>query len=82
MKDSLIPLIGKRKEAPGALDGFLLVTEEGLASGEIPYYGGNVGSLTEMGNLQTALRPVVLTERLVREGVGADAVQQASGGLS
>ncbi len=79
VKDSLIPLIGKRKAAPGALDGFLLVTEDGLASGEIPYYGGNVGSLTEMGNLQTALRPVVLTERLVREGVGADAVQQASG---
>ena len=42
-----------------------------LASGEIPYYGGNVGSLSEMDNLQAALRPVVLTERLVREGVGA-----------
>jgi hypothetical protein len=30
-------------------------------------------------NLQTALRPVVLTERLVRQGVGVEAVQQASG---
>jgi ABC-2 type transport system permease protein len=79
VKDSLIPLTGKREEIPGKLDGFLLVTEDALASGEIPYYGGNVGSLSEMGNLQAALRPVMLTERLVREGVAAEAVQQASG---
>jgi ABC-2 type transport system permease protein len=79
VKDSLIPLTGKPEEIPGKLDGFLLVTEDALASGEIPYYGGNVGSLSEMGNLQAALRPVMLTERLVREGVAAEAVQQASG---
>ena len=79
VKDSLIPLIGKRDEVPGKLDGFLMVTEDALTSGEMPYFGGNVGSLSEMGNLQSALRPVVLTERLVREGVGAEAVQQASG---
>ena len=79
VKDSLVPLTGKREEVPGKLDGFLLVTEDALTSGAIPYYGGNVGSLSEMDNLQAALRPVVLTERLVREGVGAVAVQEASG---
>ncbi len=80
VKDSLIPLIGARKERTAArLDGFVVVTEDALASGIVPYFGSNVGSLTEMERLQGTLRPVVLTERLVREGVNAETVQHASG---
>jgi ABC-2 type transport system permease protein len=78
VKDSLIPLIGLRRERP-TLDGFLVVTEDGLASGQLAYFGSNVSSLTEMGTLQSTLRPVVLTERLVREGVDAGKVQAANG---
>jgi ABC-2 type transport system permease protein len=78
VKDSLIPLIGQRGEH-SSLDGFLVVTEDGLASGHLAYFGSNVSSLTEMGTLQSTLRPVVLTERLVREGVDAGKVQRANG---
>ena len=50
VKDSLIPLTGKREEVPGKIDGFLLVTEDALASGAIPLLRRNVGSLSEMDN--------------------------------
>jgi ABC-2 type transport system permease protein len=78
VKDSLIGLVGTAKDSLSKLDGFLVVTEEALDSGRIEYFGSNVSSLTEMGSLQSALRPVVLTERLVREGVSPEIVQTAS----
>lgn len=73
-RDSLIGLTGltgKRREGVDALDGVLVLTDSGLASGRLEYYGENVGSPSDMRILEGAMRPPVLRERLARAGVTA-----------
>ena len=67
--DSLIRVTGVKDAGTEALVGVLLVTDSVIETGRMHYYGSNVGSLSEMGDLQRILRQAVIGERLGRAGV-------------
>lgn len=78
VSDSLIALIGRsRSDVPGP-DGFLVLTDSAMVSGEIKYFGTNVGSFADMATVEGAVRPVVQTERLMREHVDTAVVRRAT----
>jgi ABC-2 type transport system permease protein len=80
--DSLILLTGGKSTLPGALVGVVLVTDSVIESGRMHYYGSNVGSLSEMGDLQRILRQAVIGERLGRAGVDPAILMVASAPVS
>jgi len=67
--DSLIRVTGVKNAGAEALVGVVLVTDSVIDTGRMHYYGSNVGSLSEMGDLQRILRQAVIGERLGRAGV-------------
>jgi len=80
VRDSALALTGlSKKERTHGFDGVLVLTEETLKSGQIQYYGTNVGSPAEMARLEDLLRPVIQRERLERLGVDPGVVLQAIG---
>lgn len=80
VQDSLIPFTGLSQRAGvEGFDGLLVVTEDAVVSGKLNYLGSNVSSLRDMGALERALRPVVMSERLRRAGVDPRVVTQALG---
>ena len=76
--DSLTGMIGRSRGPAGAPDGYLVLTDSALSTGEIHYYGTNVGSIADMEALKGAIRPVVQTERLMREHVDTAVVRRAT----
>ena len=80
VRDSVLGLTGlPRERRPEAFDGILVLSEDGIKTGRIEYYGTNVGSPAEMGRLEDLLRPIIQRERLERLGVDAGVVMQALG---
>jgi ABC-2 type transport system permease protein len=79
--DSLIRLTGRRGGTPGALVGVVLVTDSVLATGRLHYFGSDVGSLSDMGDLQRTLRQAIIGERLGRAGVDPAVLMQATAPL-
>jgi ABC-2 type transport system permease protein len=80
VRDSALALTGRSKSRLlDGFDGVLVLTEGTLKSGQIQYYGANVGSPAEMSRLEDLLRPVVQRERLERLGVDPGVVMQAIG---
>jgi len=51
------------------LDGVLVLTDESVDSGRIPYLGVNVGSMGDMNKLESELQTALRLERLRRAGV-------------
>ncbi|HQR18648.1 MAG TPA: ABC transporter permease [Gemmatimonadales bacterium] len=80
--DSLIALTGAKREVPGAIVGLVLVTDSVIDTGRLHYFGSNVGSLSEMGDLQRTIRQVVIAERLGREGVDPSVLARATAPVS
>jgi len=80
--DSLIALLGAKDAGPGALVGVVLVTDSVVETGRLHYYGSNVGSLSEMGDLQRTLRQAVVAERLGRAGVDVSVLVAATAPVS
>jgi ABC-2 type transport system permease protein len=80
--DSLLQLIGAKDAGPGALVGVVLVTDSVIDTGRLHYYGSNVGSLSEMGELQRTLRQAVIGERLGRAGVDPAILMVATAPIS
>ena len=60
-----------------SLDGFLVVTDATVESGELEYRGRNVSSIRDMALLQSAARQAVMMERLTRRGVDPAVVQES-----
>jgi ABC-2 type transport system permease protein len=60
VRDSLITITGVHETGVESLDGILVLTDEAVDGGRIPYLGVNVGSMNDMrkleSELQTALR--------------------------
>ncbi len=82
VRDSLVALTGlPRKQERAGLNGILIVTDSGLASGRLLYLGDNVGSPQQMRQLELALNPVLLAVRLEQAGVDPAVVREASGGV-
>lgn len=82
VRDSLIAVTGLGRDAGPSLTGVLVLTDEGLASGRLQYFGDNAGSLTSMQELEATVRPLVTRERLEREGVDPMVVMRAIGPVS
>lgn len=81
--DSLIQLTGLTGARAGAgYDGILLVTDSALTTGRVHYYGSNVGSLSDMEGLQRIVRQAIIGERLVRAGVSATVLVDATAAVS
>lgn len=80
--DSLIGLLGAKDAGPGALVGVLLVTDSTIETGRLHYFGSNVGSLSEMGDLQRTVRQAVIAERLARAGVDVGVLAAATAPVS
>ena len=76
--DSLTALIGLSRGPQAGPDGFLVLTDSALASGELHYFGSNVGSLADMAALEGTIVPVVQTERLMQEHVDTAVVRRAT----
>ena len=67
--DSLVLQTGLSEKTASSFDGILIVNDSGLATGRVSYYGVNVGSLEDMGQLRAVLNPLLVMERLRRSGV-------------
>lgn len=78
VRDSLVPFVGLSKERASSIDGILVLDEEALASSKVNYYGKNVGSMQDMGQLRTTLTPLLISERLKRVGVDPVVALRAS----
>jgi ABC-2 type transport system permease protein len=78
VSDSLTALIGRTRSGEAGPDGFLVLTDSGLVSGKIDYYGSNVGSIADMSVLRETIPPVVQTERLMRQRVDTQVVRLAT----
>jgi ABC-2 type transport system permease protein len=76
--DSLTALIGLSRGPADAPAGFVVLTDDALATGTVAYFGSNVGSLGDMESLRGTLRPVIQTERLVRDDVDTAVVRRAT----
>jgi len=80
--DTLIPHLGVKDAGPDALVGVVVVTDSVIETGRLHYYGSNVGSLSEMGDLQRTLRQAVIAERLARSGVDVSVLAAATAPVS
>lgn len=76
--DSLIRLTGRPSSAPEGLTGVLVIADSVFESGRVHYYGSDVGSMSDMGDLQRTIRQVVIGERLRRAGVDAAVLLKAT----
>ncbi len=64
--------------AEGSYDGILVVTDAGVDSGVVRYFGANVASFKEMGAMENAIGPAVRVERLIRRGADSAIVAAAA----
>lgn len=62
----------------GSLDGILVVTDGGVDSGVVKYFGANVASFKEMNAMEDAIGPAVRVERLIRRGADSAIVAAAA----
>lgn len=73
-RDSLVPSVDRRDGnghvVDDALTGILVVTDSGMASGRLTYYGSNVSSLGDMGQLEREIRTAIVRERMHGLGIG------------
>lgn len=68
VRDSLVPFTGISGREEG-FDGILVLDDDKVASGKIPYLGVNVGSPGDMRRLEATLQTSLRFERLKRAGV-------------
>ena len=76
VRDSLVALTGVH--GAESLDGILVLTDESVDSGRIPYLGVNVGSMSEMRKLESELQTALRQERLRRAGIDVFVGMKAS----
>ncbi len=76
LRDSLIAQVGI--DAPGSLDGVLVLTDAGADSGWARYYGSNVASFSEMRQMERTLEPVLRVDRMMRKGADSTMVAAAA----
>ena len=78
VRDSLIAITGVQQEGVEGLDGILVLTDESVDGGRIPYLGVNVGSMADMRKLETELQTTLRQERLRRAGIDVFVGMKAS----
>jgi ABC-2 type transport system permease protein len=80
LRDSLIQQVGVQQPEGRALDGVLVLTDGGVETGKVSYYGTNVASFSDMRSIERAISPVFRAERLARRG--ADSAMVAAAGVN
>lgn len=78
LRDSLIQRVGVETPGQAALDGILILTDEGVEQGRLTYFGTNVASMSDMRSLRRAVTPVVRGARLARRGADSAMIAAAS----
>lgn len=78
VRDSLVQLVGIHQEGMESLDGVIVLTDESVDGGRIPYLGVNVGSMADMRKLESELQTTLRQERLRRAGIDVFAGMKAS----
>lgn len=78
VRDSLVALTGVHDAGAESLDGILVLTDESVDTGRIPYLGVNVGSMSEMRKLESELQTALRQERLRRAGIDVFVGMKAS----
>lgn len=76
LRDSVIGLIGRRDGQPNAPDGVIVLTDEGVETGNVTYLGSDVTSFRNVNTLERTLEPLLREERLARRN--ADSALQAA----
>lgn len=69
VRDSLIAITGVHEAGVESFDGILVLTDESVDGGRIPYLGVNVGSMSDMRKLESELQTALRQERLQRAGI-------------
>lgn len=70
--DSLVREVGAKR-----LDGFLVLTEDAITSGDVQYRASNVSSLRDISELERVLSQVITVARLKRAGIDPAVMAQA-----
>ncbi len=78
VRDSLITITGVHTDGVEGLDGILVLTDESVDGGRIPYLGVNVGSMGDMRKLESELQTSLRQERLRRAGIDVFTGMKAS----
>jgi len=81
VRDSLVPSTGLSRKQAAGWDGILVITDSTLPTGKASYYGANVASLSDMEDLERAMRPVVIAKRLQGLGVDLETVMKSVQGI-
>jgi len=66
LEDSIVSQIGRREASASAVDGVLVLTDDGVESGKVTYLGSDVTSFRSMSSLEHTLEPLLRDERLTR----------------
>ncbi len=78
LRDGLIAKTGfSKNKQQDTWDGVMVLTADTLASGKLEYYGGNVGAVQSMSQLQRTVSNALATVRLGKSGVDAALVKKA-----
>ncbi|MFA6229765.1 MAG: ABC transporter permease [Rhodanobacter sp.] len=78
VRDGLIGKTGfSKNKQQDTWDGVMVLTADTLASGKLEYYGGNVGAVQSMSQLQRTVSNALATVRLGKSGVDAALVKKA-----
>lgn len=76
--DSLIPRTALSKGEGPSADGLLIIDDGAITTGKLRYYGKNVGSIADVQQLQKALTPLMISERLRAVGVDPAVAMKAT----
>ena len=80
MRDSLVRRPGSTRSRRSGSRGLLLISDSSLTTGRVHYLGNNVGSFDDMREIESLVRPVIVSERLERIGVNpAEAMKSMQG---
>jgi ABC-2 type transport system permease protein len=76
--DSLIPRTALSKSEGPSADGLLIIDDGAVTTGKLRYYGKNVGSIADVRQLEGALTPLMISERLRAVGVDPAVAMKAT----
>ncbi len=76
LRDSIVDQIGRREGSANAPDGVIVLTDEGVETGNVTYLGSDVTSFRNVSRLEGTLEPLLRQERLARRN--ADSALQAA----
>ncbi len=81
VRDSLVKQTGLSEKQAVGFEGLLLVSDSSLTTGRVHYLGNNVGSFDDMREIESVVRPVIVSERLERIGVDPGEAMKSMQGI-